>query len=99
MRILVACVGALFVAGCSWNAGQQPTETMPTLTPSNTSAKPSPSTSTTGTTATTTRTTPSPVAVPTSAPEGGTPIAEVMAWVQAGTAADADDYDEAVRDN
>lgn len=69
---------------------------MPTLTPSQTSAKPSPSSSAT----TTPRTTPtSPVAVPTSAPEAGTPIAEVIAWVQAGTAAAAADYDEAVRDN
>lgn len=93
MRILGACAAALLVVGCSSTSGEQTRETMPTLTPT-----PRSSTSTSSTSTGTTPTTTPSVAAPQEPPAQGTPIAEVIAWVEAGQPADENDYRQAVRD-
>ncbi|MGK2882035.1 MAG: hypothetical protein ACSLE6_14955 [Mycobacterium sp.] len=91
MRILVVCASAVLVAGCSSTAGEQARETMPTLTPSGTA---SPATTTSAPPTTTT----SRASAPATPPGDGAPIADVIAWVEAGESADKDDFDAAVRD-
>ncbi|MDA3662562.1 hypothetical protein PFJ02_10895 [Mycobacterium xenopi] len=85
MRIVVVLVASLLVAGCSLVGGRSAQSTS--------SARPS--TSAKGATAS------PPTAKPpirSTAPQPGTPISDVIAWIEAAEPADADRYHSATRD-
>jgi hypothetical protein len=87
MRIpALAVVALVLVAGCSHGATSRPQ-------PSPTRAAPTPTTSTTPPTTTTPTTKPPP-----GPPAAGAPIADVIAWIQAGVPADAAPYHSVTRD-
>jgi hypothetical protein len=86
MRIAGLIAASVLVAGCSHSVGGGAERSTPSLTvpPSTTRA---------------TRTTPSPTSTtPARAPGQGAPIADVIAWVEAGAPADPGPYHSATRD-
>jgi hypothetical protein len=84
MRIAVLIAASVLVAGCSHSVGGDGERTSPSLTvPPSTTRAPS----TTSPTSTT----------PARAPGEGTPIADVIAWVEAGAPADPGSYHSATR--
>ena len=81
----VAVVAALVLAGCTHTTGGQ-SRTAPRLSPMSPSgAEAAPTSSPTA-------------AVPAAPPGPGTPVADVVAWIQAGTQADAGGFHIATRD-
>ncbi|MGV0744739.1 hypothetical protein [Mycolicibacterium sp. XJ870] len=89
MRIAVIIVATVLLASCSSGGDReadptsQPRLSFPTGKTQTTTAKPSPTTT-------------SPL--PTTAPAAGTPMAQVIKWVEAGSAADAAGFHTATRD-
>jgi hypothetical protein len=84
MRIAVMIAASVLVAGCSQPVGGEAERSEPTLRPNTTRSTP-PVTTTTST-------------APARPPAIGAPIGDVIAWVEAGTPADAAHYHSATRD-
>ncbi|NDJ90462.1 hypothetical protein [Mycolicibacter kumamotonensis] len=89
MRLTGLVAVLLLIAGCSRATVGEPDEPSPTRPTTTATSTPSPSSSASQT---------STAAEPSAAPEAGAPIADVIAWIEAGRPVDAAGYHSATRD-